>query len=704
MNQIRNEGAAALLNGSGGRTTFSGNSSAANGVFVSEGAAVAGGPGGATQFTENSTAASGSFTNNGGTVGFAPFGGETVFSGTSTAGNGTFTNNGGGGNSWLAGRTVFRDASTAANGTFTNFGGGGGEPGYTRFYNNSTAGNATFSNKQGGSGGGAVEFHNSSNAGTARIGIDNVVGPSGLAGTILFRDTSSAENATITGNSGGVSGGSISFRGDSTAAQSTINAASVTYLRFYDRAKGGSSNITIGPGSRGFFYNGASAENALISVRPGVGFGAPGGSIEVAGDAGSGGVPLGTLSNATIIAQGASTYAAGGGAVYVVGAGSTAGNAAITAAGSTIVGGGRGQITFGNNAHASSATLIAGSGSNGGVGGLIEFGGGAKGESARVIVNSGATADFGGNRLVGTSVGSIEGAGTFTLLGGQLTVGGLNSNTTVSGSIIDGHTGYPGGRLVKVGTGALTLAGVNTFSGLTTVDAGTLAINGSVAAGVVVKDGGTLKGIGTTGPVVVEQGGVISPGLSPGTIIVGGLSLMSGSTLQYELGASTRDRIVVTNNGNITLGGVLDLSFLDGFSPSMGQTFSLFEGAIGSITGAFSAVNPPTINDQLLNVLYGANEVTLQVGVANTQPGDFNGDGLVDGDDLAQWQGDFGANADSDADNDGDSDGADFLSWQRQAGNGAPATAAADAIPEPGALALVSMVGCGLALVRRRHR
>ena len=46
-------------------------------------------------------------------------------------------------------------------------------------------------------------------------------------------------------------------------------------------------------------------------------------------------------------------------------------------------------------------------------------------------------------------------------------------------------------------------------------------------------------------------------------------------------------------------------------------------------------------------------------------PGDFNNDNYVDNDDLAQWQGDYGLNGDSDADQDGDSDGADFLAWQQ---------------------------------------
>jgi hypothetical protein len=48
---------------------------------------------------------------------------------------------------------------------------------------------------------------------------------------------------------------------------------------------------------------------------------------------------------------------------------------------------------------------------------------------------------------------------------------------------------------------------------------------------------------------------------------------------------------------------------------------------------------------------------------------DFDGSGVIDGGDLAQWRGDFGADSDSDADRDGDSDGFDFLAWQRQLGS-----------------------------------
>ena len=80
-------------------------------------------------------------------------------------------------------------------------------------------------------------------------------------------------------------------------------------------------------------------------------------------------------------------------------------------------------------------------------------------------------------------------------------------------------------------------------------------------------------------------------------------------------------------------------------------------------------------------------------------PGDFDGNGTVDGADLSQWQGDFGQNDDSDADGDGDSDGADFLAWQRSFGASTSTVAASQAVPEPAACSLLIT---GLLCITRR--
>jgi len=104
---------------------------------------------------------------------------------------------------------------------------------------------------------------------------------------------------------------------------------------------------------------------------------------------------------------------------------------------------------------------------------------------------------------------------------------------------------------------------------------------------------------------------------------------------------------------------------------------------------------------------FGAGDATIYLDSISHNPlgsllppaGDFDGDLDVDGNDLAQWEGDFGLNSNSDADGDGDSDGADFLAWQL---NFLPpsALAASSAVPEPSSLLLMLL---GVALLRQRR-
>jgi hypothetical protein len=97
----------------------------------------------------------------------------------------------------------------------------------------------------------------------------------------------------------------------------------------------------------------------------------------------------------------------------------------------------------------------------------------------------------------------------------------------------------------------------------------------------------------------------------------------------------------------------------------------------------------------------------LQVNVADVAPpvADFDGDGVVDGADLARWQVGFGMAEGAlleqgDADVDGDIDGADFLAWQRQLGGGA-ASAASSVVPEPASFGIVLSGALALRLRRR---
>jgi autotransporter-associated beta strand protein len=161
-----------------------------------------------------------------------------------------------------------------------------------------------------------------------------------------------------------------------------------------------------------------------------------------------------------------------------------------------------GGINFFNNSTAGEATLILEhssfihfwDGSTAGSAkitnhGFLDFPGSSTGGDATIKNEADGIVDFsvsvgprGNNQL---TVGSIEGDGTYDLGNDQLTVGQNGRSTKVSGQIDDGgEHGGSGASLVKVGKDALTLSGVNnTYSGGTTLKAGTLAVAAVHAAG-----------------------------------------------------------------------------------------------------------------------------------------------------------------------------------------------------------------------------
>src|SRR5579864_5227226 len=95
----------------------------------------------------------------------------------------------------------------------------------------------------------------------------------------------------------------------------------------------------------------------------------------------------------------------------------------------------------------------------------------ASGGTARFIFNGFGLLDISGLSNGGTTAGSIEGAGTVFLGAKTLTVGGNDLSTAFSGVIKDGGLfGGTGGSLTKTGTGTLTLAGTNAYTGATTVN------------------------------------------------------------------------------------------------------------------------------------------------------------------------------------------------------------------------------------------
>jgi autotransporter-associated beta strand protein len=183
-------------------------------------------------------------------------------------------------------------------------------------------------------------------------------------------------------------------------------------------------------------------------------------------------------------------------------------------------------------------------------------------------------------------VGSITQQGTVT-----------NGNTTISAAI--------GANVTNVtqnsASSPLILSGINSYSGDTTVNAGTLLVNspGSLSAGsaVSVNANGTLGGNGTiNGLVTVANGGTLSPGNAAiGTLTLNGnVVLSAGSTNVFEVDGTTptNDRVVL--GASVTYGGVLQIVPTGTFTN--GQTFTLFSGPGATTAGNFSTISTSGTN------------------------------------------------------------------------------------------------------------
>lgn len=158
----------------------------------------------------------------------------------------------------------------------------------------------------------------------------------------------------------------------------------------------------------------------------------------------------------------------------------------------------------------------------------------------------------------------------------------------ISGAIANGSTSTSG--IVKAGAGLLTLSGANTFTGVTTVNAGTLNLTGSLQSPtLIIADGASLTGGGLLKDLSLA--GVYSPGNSPALVSLDNLTMVSTAVLNMEIGGTTRgtqyDALAITNA--LTAGGTLNVSFINGFTPSGSTTFDLFD--FSSASGSFATVN-----------------------------------------------------------------------------------------------------------------
>jgi len=262
-----------------------------------------------------------------------------------------------------------------------------------------------------------------------------------------------------------------------------------------------------------------------------------------------------------------------------------------------------GTLEFTNSASAGSLTQITNNGAT-------YFTGTADGGTAQVTTNGNGVFDISGLTDGGMNIGSIAGDGEYKLGANTLTVGGNNLSTTLLALVVG-----QGGSLVKTGTGTLNFTGTGEYTGTTMINSGTLLVSGFMesSAPVTVNNGATLGGSGTIeAPVTVNSGGTLthSGNGNTATLIVGGLTLNSGATVDYQLGvpnAGTNGlNDLTTVNGNLTLGGALNITAMAGFGVG---TYELFHYTGMLLGGTLTLGTLPTG--------YVASDFTLQTSVAN---------------------------------------------------------------------------------------
>ncbi len=155
---------------------------------------------------------------------------------------------------------------------------------------------------------------------------------------------------------------------------------------------------------------------------------------------------------------------------------------------------------------------------------------------------------------------------------------------------------------VRVESGAYLYVDANIFVGGSdgpTPPAGSLILDeGTVLCNytVIVERGGVLEGSGDVSAGNVSTVGVIRPGLPLGTLSVSQINFNAGAAssraaLEIDIGGPVpgTGHDVLAVAGAASLGGELRLSVVDGFMPSLGQSFDILTTAPNQRFGAFES-------------------------------------------------------------------------------------------------------------------
>ncbi len=234
---------------------------------------------------------------------------------------------------------------------------------------------------------------------------------------------------------------------------------------------------------------------------------------------------------------------------------------------------------------------------------------------------------LGGNVTTNAAAAAAQISGNLRLGGGTRTftvADGAAADDLVLAAVVSDGAAEAG--LIKAGPGTLVLSANNTYTGTTTVNAGTLLVNGQQAgSAVTVAAEGRLGGSGTVG--AVTNAGTLAPGTVTGILRAGNVTFSMGATFRVELNGTTAgtgyDQLNVT--GTVNLGGAT-LNASLGFASVGGNQFTvLANDGSDVVTGTFNGLAEGaslTINNRPFRISYrggdGNDVVLTDASVATT--------------------------------------------------------------------------------------